>query len=157
MTPNLPKQIWGSFEDIGKDVVGEIAKIPTDIAGKALESLGTSSGTKSQQGAKSTARSTVKEPSALDKLSNENDKQTKERLARAALEYVASGQVKKPKEPSIWERIQMEAEQKRDQQSQQRTAARNQMASPRPKRKRGDLFGAQAKQAATEKKAIRQD
>lgn len=38
---NVAKQIIGSFEDIGKDVVREAGKVPGDLVGKALESLGT--------------------------------------------------------------------------------------------------------------------
>ena len=42
----IASQIIGSFEDIGEKVVSEVAKVPADIAGKALESLGASSGKK---------------------------------------------------------------------------------------------------------------
>ncbi len=38
----IAKQIIGSFEDLGKQGGSEVGKAPAEIAGKALESLGTS-------------------------------------------------------------------------------------------------------------------
>lgn len=155
---NLPRQIIGSFEDIGKDIVRETVKMPGDIAGMALESLGSSTTPgKRQQSSSAGKPENKKTDSVWEQIHGQSDKRAKERMAREALKYLASGKNKKPKEPTIWERIQMEAEQRKNQVSQQKTAASSQLTSPKGKRKRGDLYGAHAKQAATEKKASRQD
>ena len=71
------KQIIGSFEEIGKDVVREVAKAPTDIAGKALESLGTSSGQKGQTPAPLPTGESKSEEKADDGKDGESKKSSK--------------------------------------------------------------------------------
>ena len=59
----VAKQIIGSFEDIGKDIVREAAQVPKDVIGKAIESLGTST----QKSQKSSTVPTPQKPSAEEK------------------------------------------------------------------------------------------
>ncbi|MEK7129805.1 MAG: hypothetical protein AAB803_02185 [Patescibacteria group bacterium] len=157
---NVAKQIIGSFEDIGKDVVREVAKVPKDIAGKALESLGTSSGQKPQGQTTSTTtnESSKKNEGLWEQFDTLTDKEVKKKIARKALEALLSRQTK-PKEPSVWEKIQMEVEQKKQlaQQQQTQTAAQ-QLPKATSKRPRGDLYGVGAKRLGSELgKNIRQD
>ncbi len=158
MPNNIPGQIISELGEIGKKVGGEVAQIPKDIAGKALESLGTSSkkpGTtppvqKSPEGGKPAT--------AWDQIAFEKDEKVRRAIARRALEDLIGGAAARKKEPSIWERLQMEAEQKKNQQQQQQQAAASQqVAMPTAKRPRGDLYGAKAKKTATENKNVRQD
>ena len=86
----IAKQIIGSFEDIGKDVVREAAQVPADVAGKALESLGTSGGQKQQgqttvnSGNPEDSRNLQKGPwEEFDAIPDEKVKKT---MARRALE-----------------------------------------------------------------------
>ena len=82
----VAKQIIGSFEDIGKDIAHEVAKVPVDIAGKALESLGTSS-QKGQKGNQMnpTGDATKKPEGALAQLDQTTDQKIKQSIAREAL------------------------------------------------------------------------
>lgn len=156
----VAKQIIGSFEDIGKDVVREVAKVPKDIAGKALESLGTSSGQKQLKQTISTPtnESSKKNEGPWEQFDALTDKEVKKKVARKALEALlarSAGQ----KEPSVWERIQMEVEQKKQlvQQQQTQTAAQ-QLPKTSSKRPRGDLYGIGAKKLGSEVgKNVRQD
>ena len=119
--------------DLGKQIVRETVKVPKDIAGKALESLGTSGGQKQKQ-------QTVATPPD----------------ARAALAEIA-GIKPKQKEPTVWEKIQAEAEQKKELGKQQQTAAQA-LPAVKSKRPRGDLYGMKAKKAGSEVgKNVRQD
>lgn len=133
-----PGTILGSFTDelgdLGKQIVRETVKVPKDIAGKALESLGTSGGQKPQQ-----------------KTSTPTD-------ARAALAELA-GIKPKQKEPTVWEKAQQEAEQKKELAMQQQKQSNTQQLVPiSSKRKRGDLYGMKAKKAGSEVgKNVRQD
>ena len=106
----IASQIIGSFEDIGEKVVSEVAKVPADIAGKALESLGASSGKKPQ--AKPTGDDVKKpERSPLDVLSQEKNTKIKEQIDRQALARLA-GDTSVPREPSVRERLESEIDQK---------------------------------------------
>lgn len=120
--------------DLGKSIVREAVAVPKDIAGKALESLGTPTSQKPQQQKPTTAAS-----------------------ARAALAALAGPP--KPKEPSVWERMQAEAEQKKEMRKHQRAQAAEQaLPVVKPKRARGDLYGIKAKKFSGEVgKNIRQD
>lgn len=152
----VAKQIIGSFEDIGKDIVREVANVPTDVAGKALESLGTASTT--QQGQQKIPGQKVAEPQGvLNQLDQTNDKKAKEAIARAALVQLA-GKAKQ-KEPSVWERIQMEAAQKKELADEKQTqTAKAQLPQTASKRPRGDLYGMKAKKASAEmSRNVRQD
>lgn len=162
-----PGTIIGSFTDelgeLGKQIVRETVKVPKDIAGKALESLGASSGTKQGQrnppaGGQVQQDQKTGEKGPLDQLGAVKEQQAKQAIARAALAQLA-GVTPKQKEPSVWEKIQAEAEQKKElsKQQQQQTAAR---ALPiiKSKRPRGDLYGLKAKKAGSEVgKNVRQD
>ncbi|OGG28319.1 hypothetical protein A3A64_04380 [Candidatus Gottesmanbacteria bacterium RIFCSPLOWO2_01_FULL_48_11] len=149
----IAKQIIGSFEDIGKDVVREAAQVPADVAGKALESLGTSGGQKQQgqttvnSGNPEDSRNLQKGPwEEFDAIPDEKVKKT---MARRALEALLARPIQK--EPSVWERMQKEAEQRKqmtEQQQQQATAAS--IPAPTPKRPRGDLYGMKAKKLGSE-------
>ncbi len=157
-----PGTIIGSFTDelgeLGKQIVRETVKVPKDIAGKALESLGTSSGQKTQQQAGSATDVTKKEPGALDQLGVAKDQKIKQAIARTALAELA-GVKPKQKEPSVWEKIQAEAEQKKELAKQQQSqAAAQQLPAVKSKRPRGDLYGLKAKKASGEVgKNVRQD
>lgn len=135
--------------DLGKQIVRETASVPKDISGKALESLGVSSGQKPKQQTASTPDASKKELS---------DQKVNASIARAALAEIA-GVIPKKKEPSVWEKIQAEAEQKKELgKKQQQQAAAQQLAPVSSKRKRGDLYGMKAKKNTTEVgKNVRQD
>lgn len=143
--------------DLGKQIVRETASVPKDIAGKALESLGVSSGQKPKQQTASTPDASKKEQSPLDQLQAAKDSKAKQAIARAALAEIA-GVTPKKKEPSVWEKIQAEAEQKKELAKQQQQAAAQQLAPATSKRRRGDLYGMKAKKNTTEVgKNVRQD
>lgn len=152
----------GAFTDeigeLGKQIVRETASVPKDIAGKALESLGASSGQKPKQQTASTPDAFKKEQGPLDQLQAAKDSQAKQAIARAALAEIA-GVTPKKKEPSVWEKIQAEAEQKKElAKQQQQQAAAQQLAPATSKRRRGDLYGMKAKKNTTEVgKNVRQD
>ncbi len=146
-----PGSMIGAFTDelgdLGKQIVRETVKVPKDIAGKALESLGTSGGQKQKQQTVATADAPKKEP---------GEPQIKASIARAALAEIA-GIKPKQKEPTVWEKIQAEAEQKKELGKQQQTAAQA-LPAVKSKRPRGDLYGMKAKKAGSEVgKNVRQD
>lgn len=136
-----PGSMIGAFTDelgdLGKNIVREAVAVPKDIAGKAIESLGSSSGQKQQQ--------TQSPP-------------TKPAQARTALAELA-GIKPKQKEPTVWEKIQAEAEQKKELgKQQQQQAAAQALPAVKSKRPRGDLYGMKAKKAGSEVgKNVRQD
>ncbi len=154
----LPRQIIGSFEDIGKDIVREVASVPKDVVGKALESLGTSSGPR-----KTTQVTTVSEKksdpnSPLESFGKAGTTKEKKLIARSALEYLASSRNAQGKEKTVWEKQQEEDQRKKEQIALQQQAARTQTLQPMSsKKKPGDLYGAHAKKTATENKNTRQD
>ena len=146
MPNNIPGQIISELGQIAKDVGKQTAKVPGEIAGKALESLGTSS--------KKPAGTAV----AWEQIGAEKDSKVKQALARKALEELAGGKVTRPREPSIWERLQMEAEQKKNvQQREQAAANAPQLPQTGSRRPPGDLYGMKAKKTAAENKNVRQD
>lgn len=158
----VAKQIIGSFEDIGKDIAREVASVPKDIAGKALESLGSSSGKKTQ------GQTGVNSGNPRDSRNLEHgpweqfdalpDKDVKKKMARNALQALLARLVSKPKEPSVWEKMQQEAEQKKQQQLAQQQQQSQQLPKTQGKRPRGDLYGVGAKKLGSEVgKNVRQD
>ena len=150
-------QITEEFEQIGKQVVQEVVKIPKDVAGKALESLGASSGKKSGTTTTNPQAQPSGEKTPLQQLTEAKEQQTKKAIARSALEQIA-GVKPKQKEPTVWEKIQMEAEQKKEMAAKQAKQAQTQsLPQATSKRKRGDLYGTQAKKTSTENKNVRQD
>lgn len=155
----MPGQIISELGQIAKDVGKQTVQIPKDIAGKALESLGASS-TKTPGGTvKVQSNSPDMEPkTAWDKIGVEKDQKIKQSIARKALEELVSGVIQKKKEPSIWERLQMEQEQKKNMLKQQSApGGMTPLPQVSSKRPAGDLYGAKAKQTAAEKKNARQD
>ncbi len=152
-------QIISELGQLGKKVGGEVAKVPKDIAGKALESLGSSSGKKQTGQASTTPQVTPgeKPKTAWEQIDVEQNEKVKRQIARRALEELMKGDLKRPKEPSIWERLQMEADQKKKESAAQSAAAAQQISMPSSKRARGDLYGTKAKQTATENRNVRQD
>jgi len=150
--PNFPKQIIGSFEDIGKDIIHEVAKLPTDIAGKAMESMGTLGGQKGQQQTKQvlTGQADATRPKdQWDQIDNTKDQKIKQATAREALAALINRP--KQKEPTVWEKLQMEAKEKKEFQAKQQ-AQQSQMQLPKiaSKRSRGDLYGLKAKRSSAE-------
>ncbi len=161
MNNNLGSQIAGELGNIAKDVGKQVAQVPKDIVGKALESMGGSTGKKA--GAQTfTVQSSGSEnsgkQSAWNQMATESDVKVKRQIARKALEELAGGSVKKQREPSIWERLQQEQEQKKQQRMQQQAQASAQsVPMPTSKKSRGDLYGKKAKATAMENKSLRQD
>lgn len=160
-----PGTIIGSFTDelgeLGKQIVRETVKVPKDIAGKALESLGASSGKKTQQlptNSGNPADSRNLEDTAVGKFDQTKDQNAKQAIAREALAQLA-GVKPKQKEPSVWEKIQAEAEQKKElSKHQQQQASAQALPAVKSKRPRGDLYGLKAKKASSEVgKNVRQD
>lgn len=159
MGKSLPQQIIGSFEDIGKDVVSETVKLPSDIAERALESLGAKSGPKNNQQKFQSGSDEKKSPVAddFDRFSLEHRQEIRKVIARNALTALATRT--KTHEPSVWERINQEAEEKKETEKHQKHAARKTLLPDiRGKRARGDLYGLAAKRHGSEiGKNARQD
>ncbi|MCX6792047.1 MAG: hypothetical protein NT149_03350 [Candidatus Gottesmanbacteria bacterium] len=136
------KQIIGSFEDIGKDVVREAAKVPTDIAGKALESLGTNT---------QTSKTTLKPQKPV--IEEKKPIPPREWLAQLA------GTGKKQQESTVQERLEKEKQEKNEKESKQATVA--QRMAPLPamsqKPKPGNLYGIPQKSSSEKSKNVRQD
>ena len=156
--PKVHPPIIGSFEDIGKDVVHEIAKAPTDIAGKVLESLTGGSSVKGQKQAASGAgdAGTKKPDGALGAMEQTDDKNVKKAIARAALEQLAGRQEQKPS--SVFEEKQKEEQQKKQmEQEQAKKAAFAEMPKMSSKKRRGDLYGIKGKSSTEMSKNVRQD
>src|SRR5436190_19471349 len=111
---NLGSQIISELGEIGKKVGGEVAKIPKDVAGSAMESLGAVSA-----GGKVVAPLVSAQPSgeksAWEKIDSETNKKIKRSFARKALQELINGGLKR-KEPSIWERLMSEQDQKKKEQ-----------------------------------------
>ncbi len=152
------KQIIGSFEDIGRDIVREVVSVPKDIAGKALETLGTASSKKGQQGnpllTGSADATKPKEEGALGKLTETTDQKAKQAIARQALAQLAGTPAK---EQSIHER-QLEEEKKKKEQNDMETKTANMQLHPvASKPKRGNLYGIKQKSSSEMTKNVRQD
>lgn len=149
-------QIGESFEQVGKDIVRETVQAPKDIVGKALESLGGSAGAKKPKQQTNTAVPQGLGESAEGAAGQQQSEEIKRAVARAALEEL-SGK-KRPKEQTVWERIQKEEEQKKESEKKQKVQAANQaLPKATSKRPRGDLYGIKAKKSSTENRNVRQD
>lgn len=154
----LSRQIIGSFEDIGKDIVREVASVPKDVVGKALESLGTSAGQKKvQQTVLPSGENKAPSNSPLDTIDKAGTTREKKLVARSALEYLASAQKSQGKEPSAWEKQQEEDKKKKEMFEQQKQSERAALKPVATKKSKGDLYGTQAKKTAVENKNTRQD
>lgn len=138
---NIAKQIIGSFEDIGKDVARETVKVPKDLVGKALESLGTSS-------QKSQTTPTVQMPT------------TKEKKPMPPRQWLAelAGTAKKQREPTVQEIHQKEEQEKKEKEAKQAGVARQMAPLPKvsTKPRRGQLPGLTNASLDTSKN-VRQD
>jgi hypothetical protein len=141
--------ILGSFEDIGKDVASEIAKVPTDIGGKILESLTGATGTKGQQG-----QQQKKPDGALGKMEETKDTQVKKSIARAALQQLATP---KQHESTPYEEKQKEEQKKKEAEKQQKQQASQELPRMSSKKRRGDLYGIQGKASSEKSRNVRQD
>lgn len=150
-------QITEELGELGKQVVTETVKAPKDIAGKALESLGASSG-KTQQGKQTSATPPQgTEKPAVEEFSKTGDESVKREIARRALEEL-SGKKPQPKELSVWEKIQKEEEEKKELEKKKKEAAAKQaLPQQSSKRRRGDLYGIKAKKSSVENRNVRQD
>ncbi len=157
---NIGGSIISELGQIGKQIGTEVVKVPKDIAGKALESLGTASSKnpKGQTVVSGKPGEEGKPSTAWEQIDGEKDRALKRHMARRALEELTSGAIAKKKEPSIWERLQQEQEQKKNvlAQNQAQQAAQS-LPTGTSKRPRGDLYGKKAKQTATENRNVRQD
>jgi len=147
---SVVKQIIGSFGDIGGEIVKETVNVPKDIAGKALEGLGTATAQQKQGGQKKTKATSGKSYQTLDEVSKKPDEEAKKAIARAALqELVGTG--KPEKKPTVWEQKQKEEEQKKKLEEEEKKK-REKQALPKisTKQKHGDLYGIQSKQEGSE-------
>lgn len=152
---SILNQIGESFETIAKDVARETVQAPKDIVGTALESLGASSGQKKPKQSASASRQPGEEAAPGTTPSGPSE-EVKRAIARAALEELSGKS--RPKELSVWEKIQKEEEQKKEMEKKQREqAAKQALPQGTSKRPRGDLYGKKAKQTNMENKAKRQD
>jgi hypothetical protein len=155
--PGIGQGIIGSFEQIGKDVVTEAAKVPVDLVGTALESLGSGGQKKS-----TTTTTPVVSPDGsspkdtpLDQINTATSEETKRAIARSALEQLAGKS--KSGEPSIWDKLKKEETEKKD---KQKVAAQQQSMVLNPikgKAKRGSLYGIKQKSSSEMSKNARQD
>lgn len=137
------KQIIGSFEDIGKDIVREAVKVPKDIAGKALESLGTSKSQTSQTAPKQ------------QKPEREETPPVSPRQWLAEL----AGKGKQQKEPTVQERLEKENQEKNEKEQKQAVTAQKMapIVTGSSKPKRGNLYGVKQKASSEMSKNVRQD
>ena len=145
----VAKQIIGSFEDLGKEIVRETVKAPVDIAGAILEggSRTKSSGKTSQQKQSSAALNPDKN-SSLGKFEKSDDVAVKRQIARAALEQLSQ----KPKqELTDWEKKKKDEETKKNAEKERLEAENKQLKSGTQKQRRGNLYGVKQKQSPTEK------
>jgi len=157
---SISRQIIGSFEDIGKEIASETAKVPGDIAGKALESLGASSGAKKTASgtnvASQTAGGAVQENSVIQQMEQTNDQKVKQHMARSALAQFASPH--SVQEPSVWDqKVREEAELKNMKAQQEKKAGMAALPTMTSKRKRGNLYGVKQKASSEMSKNVRQD
>ena len=145
-----------SFEQIGQDVARETVQAPKDIVGKALESVGVSSG-KKKPVQQTTRMGPDGNPITNEQPNNEPSQEVKRAIARSALEEI-SGIHPKQKEESVWERMKKEEEQKKEMEKQRKEAEKKaSLPQVSSKRKRGDLYGKKAKKTQMENKSLRQD
>jgi len=147
------RQIIGSFGDIGQEIVREAAKVPGDIAGKALESMGTSSGKK--QGSQKKAK-TVKTPGeeTLENATQSRDESVKKAMARHALEeLVGIGSPKK--EPTVWEKKQAEEKDKKlVSEERKKLIEKQKIPEVQTKKRRGNLYGIGIKTSSEKQKNV---
>jgi len=155
-TGSILQQIGESFETIAKDVARETVQAPKDIVGTALESLGASSGQKKPKQQSAASAGSPSQESTQGEAQTGPSDEAKRAIARAALEELSGKS--RPKEMSVWEKLQKEEEQKKEmEKKQQAEAAKKSLPQSSSKRPRGDLYGKKAKQTNIENKGKRQD
>jgi hypothetical protein len=152
MAHQVSRQIWGSFEDIGKDIVSQTAKLPTDIAAQAMESLGVGQKSGNTTGQKSVfvgQSDATKKPDQWDKIDQIKNSQNRQAIARSALEALVNKNTRR--EPTVWEKIQEEEKQKKEmQQKQQIVNEKSNLPNISSARPKGDLYGMKAKRNSAE-------
>jgi hypothetical protein len=142
------KHIIGSLGEIGSEVVSEVAKVPGDMAGSLLESVGTPSGKK--QGSQQSKGTNSEGQKILDTVSDIHNEQKRRQSARRVLEqYVGYG--KPQKEPTVYEKKIMEEEEKKKFEEEEKKKKEKQ-ALPKlsTKQKPGDLYGILSKREGSE-------
>jgi len=133
----ITRQIIGSFENIGEQVVKEAVKLPADVAGKALESLGTG------------------KPAKQAKVQKKGfDEQAKKAFARKALEELARPPQKK--EPTVWDEKQKEdAEKKQLELERAKIIEKQKLPEVTTKQRPGNLYGIGVKTSSERQKNVR--
>lgn len=156
--PTVPGQIFETLGELGKTVATETGKVPAEIAGKALESLGAAKSGQGTQTVKTPAATEASRiPDEWDSIDKVEDAKVKQAVARAALSALIRRA--KQSEPSVWERTQKEAEEEKAKKiALAAKAAQEVLPQTSQKRPRGDLYGIKAKRGAAEmSRNIRQD
>jgi len=148
--PKIHRPIIGSFEDIGKDVVSEAVKAPTDIAEKILESLTGTTGAKGQQG-----KQQQKPDGALGKMEETKDQKVKKSIARSALQQLATPN--KQEQPEYEQKKKEEEQRKEMEKKQKEKIAAQELPKMSSKKRRGDLYGIQGKSSSEKSRNVRQD
>jgi hypothetical protein len=147
------RQIIGSFEDIGEQVVKEAVKLPADVAGKALESLGASSGKNPKKQTAQKGQSAKGSP-ALTEFEGTSEESVKKIIARRALEELARPPQKK--EPTVWDEKQKEdAEKKRLELERAKIIEKQKLPEVTPKQRRGNLYGIGIKTSSERQKNVK--
>jgi hypothetical protein len=148
--PGMFGQITEEFEQIGKQIAQETIKVPKDVVGSALESLGAGGGKKPKGQTAATPAQPAPEPGSQAEADAQQAMEIKRAIARAALAELAGGKPAQ-KEPSVWEKQQQEEQQKKEQKKLQAEAERKaNVPQTSSKRKRGDLYGMKAKKQGSE-------
>jgi hypothetical protein len=159
--PGVARQIIGSFEDIGRDVARESVKVPVDIAGKALESLGAASqkqGNTVLTGTGAPGEGGTGEPKPegpLEHLGKTDDPTVKKAIARAALAQIA-GVTPGEQEQTTWDRQQQEDKERKELETRRAAARQFQLPVIRGKQRRG-MGGVREKAHTEVSKNARQD
>lgn len=140
---NVAKQIIGSFEDIGRDIARESVKVPGDIVGKALESLGTSS----QKTPNTPTSPTPQKP----------EREEKKLPPREWLAELAGKN--KQREPTVQERFAREKQEKEEKDAKNNVIEQKMapITTGSSKQKRGNLYGVKQKASSEMSKNVRQD
>jgi hypothetical protein len=146
---NIPRQVGEALGELGKSILTETVKVPGSIAGEAIP--GTKPSITPQQ--QSVTEESSKNPTPLDKMTQEKDQTRLLGIARKALEYLAAPP---NPEPTVSERHDQEDALKRREQEKEANEAAAMAPVTAPKgKKRGDLFG--TKQSTEKSPNIRQD
>lgn len=160
MANPIPKPIIGAFEDIGESIVSQVKSIPKDVGQTALESIGLSTGGK-KQGQQAipppTPGVTQEAGSSWNQIDQTQDQKIKKDIARNALQELLRPR-QQANEPSIWERMNQEEEQKKAQKAQQQPQGPIALPSSGARKVPGMKHANKAKQLGSEiGKNARQD